>query len=385
MEHATVLILGGGVGGLVCANELSKRLDRRHRIVLMDREAYHTFSPSLLWLSVGTRKPSDFRRGLNVLERKGVEVVTAEIQRIDPERREVQAGGQEWSSEYLVVSLGAELAPHQVPGLPESGYNLYTLEGATAIRDARQQLRSGRTVVLVTRTPFKCPAAPYEETMLLEYDARKRKARGNMNFAIYTPEPGPMPVAGPAVSAGVRRLLEERGIAYFTQHTVQAVDPIKRCIHFANGAEAAYDFLIFIPPHIAPKVVQEAGLTGASGWVPVDKHTLETQYSQVYALGDVTGIPLAVGMPLPKAGVFAHGEAEVVAHNIALQLEGHHGQTTTFNGHGECFVEVGDGKASFGRGNFYAEPQPQVRLYGAGRHWHAAKVLFEKDWQRRWF
>jgi sulfide:quinone oxidoreductase len=116
----------------------------------------------------------------------------------------------------------------------------------------------------------------------------------------------------------------------------------------------------------------------------VDRHTMETQYPGVYALGDVVGIPLALGKPLPKAGVFAHGEAEVVAQNIAHSITGK-AEPARFDGHGECFIEAGDGKAGFGRGNFYAEPLPQVKLHNVGRRWHAAKVLFEKDWLRKWF
>ena len=116
----------------------------------------------------------------------------------------------------------------------------------------------------------------------------------------------------------------------------------------------------------------------------MDRYTLETRYPGVYAIGDITGIPLVIGKPLPKAGVFAHGQAEVVAHNIAVAITGK-GEARRFEGHGECFVEMGDGKAGFARGNFYAEPAPSVKMYRPGPHWHAAKVLFEKDWLRRWF
>ena len=385
MAGTTTVILGGGVGGLVTANELRKQLDRDHRIVLIDREARHVFWPDLLWLAVGTRKAEDFTRDLHVLERKGIEVVRGEVERIDPAQRKVWSNGREWTADFLVLSPGAELAPQEIPGLTEAGFNLYTLEGAAALRDARQGIRSGRVVVLIARTPFKCPAAPYEEAMLLEYDARKRKVRDSLEFAIYSPEPGPMGVAGPEVSAGVRQMVEQRGIAYYPQHQVQRVDAAGKRLHFANGEEALYDLLVYIAPHVAPRVVREAGLTGPSGWVPVDRNTLETQFSHVYAIGDVTGIPLSMGLPLPKAGVFAHGEGEVVAHNIALAAKGGRGQPRAFDGNGECFVEVGDGKAGFGRGNFYAEPRPAVKLYNPGRHWHAGKVLFEKDWLRRWF
>jgi sulfide:quinone oxidoreductase len=130
--------------------------------------------------------------------------------------------------------------------------------------------------------------------------------------------------------------------------------------------------------------VREAGLVGESGWIGVDRQTLETSFENVYAIGDVVGIPLALGKPLPKAGVFAHGEADVVAANIALAITGK-GKPQVFDGHGECFIETGDGKAGFGKGNFYAEPTPQVKLYNVGRRWHAGKVLFEKEWLRRWF
>jgi sulfide:quinone oxidoreductase len=157
-----------------------------------------------------------------------------------------------------------------------------------------------------------------------------------------------------------------------------------KALAFANGARASFDLLAYVPPHRVPKVARDAGLAGESGWIPVDRHTMETRFPGVFAIGDMTGIPLKLGKPLPKAGVFAHGEAEVVAANIARAITGK-GKAARFEGHGECFIEAGDGKAGFGSGNFYAEPTPEVKLYEVGRQWHAAKVLFEKTWMRRWF
>lgn len=120
------------------------------------------------------------------------------------------------------------------------------------------------------------------------------------------------------------------------------------------------------------------------GWIPVDRNTLDTRFPRVYAIGDVTAIPLEMGKPLPKAGVFAERQAQVVAHNIAHDVTGE-GEPASFNGHGECFIEAGDNKAGFGRGNFYAEPTPQIKLHAVSRRWHVAKVLFEKNWLRRSF
>jgi sulfide:quinone oxidoreductase len=130
--------------------------------------------------------------------------------------------------------------------------------------------------------------------------------------------------------------------------------------------------------------VRDAGLAGESGWIAVDRHTMATKHEGVYALGDVVSIPLKLGKPLPKAGVFTHYEAEVVAKNIARAITGR-GKPATFDGEGECFIETGDGKAGMGKGNFYAEPLPQVSVHPPGRRWHAGKVLFEKDFLRKWF
>ena len=384
MADSSVLILGGGVGGVVTANEVRRRLGREHRVVLVDRETAHVFSPSLLWVQVGLRDPGKISRDLSLLKKKNIEVVHGEVESIDPESKKVRVSGQNLEADFLVVSLGAQLVPEQIPGLAEAGYNLYSLDGASKMRDARKALSRGHLVVLVARTPFKCPAAPYEAAMLLDGDLRKRNLRGCVSMALYSPEPGPMGVAGPEVSARVRQLIEERGIAYFPSRQVTEVDPASKTLRFADGEQAGFDLLAYIPPHAAPPVVKSAGMTGESGWVPVDRHTLETRFPGVYAIGDITTIPLTIGSPLPKAGVFAHRQGEAVAQSIAAQVNGrdHPG---AFDGHGECFVEVGGGKAAFGRGNFYGEPVPTIKLYKPGRNWHAAKVLFEKDWFRRWF
>jgi sulfide:quinone oxidoreductase len=384
MTGKTVVVLGGGVGGLVTASELRQRLGEEHRVVLVDQGGKHVFWPSLLWLQVGLRDPESITRELASLERKGINVVRGEVKSIDPKQRTVDVNGEVLEADYLVVSLGARLAPEEVPGLAETGHNLYSLEGATAIRDIRKGLTQGSLVVLVSRTPFKCPAAPYEAAMLLDHDLRKRKVRDRVSVDLYSPEAGPMGVAGPEVSAEVRGLIEERGITYHPQHQVVRVDPATKRLFFANEVVAPFDLLVYIPPHVAPSVVREAGLTGESGWVPVDRHTLETRFPGVYAIGDVVSIPLSMGLPLPKAGVFAHHEGEAVAQTIANQINGQ-GRAGAFDGHGDCFIEVGGGRAGFGRGNFYAEPRPAFKLYKPGRHWHAGKVLLEKEWMRRWF
>lgn len=380
----TILILGGGVGGLVTANELRAKLSKEHRIVLVDRESAFVFSPSLLWLITGDRTAPKISRPLARLQRKGIELIHGDIEAIDPKQRKVIVKGQILTGDYLVIALGADLATDSVPGLSEAGHNFYSLPGAESFRNAFHNFDGGALVVLTAAPAYKCPAAPYEAAMLLEADCRKRGVRGGTQIHLYAAEPGPMGVAGPEVSKAVRQMVESKGILYHPEHQISRIDAPAHRLKFVNGVESTYDLLAYVPPHRAPRVVQDAGLISESGWISVNRNTMETAFPCVYALGDVVAIPLKMGKPLPKAGVFAHAEASVVARNIARQITGK-GKPAEFEGEGECFIETGDGKAGFGSGNFFAEPLPQVKVYPPARRWHAAKVLFEKDWLRRWF
>ena len=386
-EAKTVVILGGGVGGVVAAKVLRKSLPDQHRVIIVERERDHLFAPSLLWLMTGDRSADQIRRPLERLVKRGIEVIHGEVEQIDPGDRRIRivdgsGVGRELMSDYLVVSLGAELAPEGVPGLEDAGHSFYTLAGAESLRDVLEDFNGGRIVVLTASPAYKCPAAPYEAAMLLEAHCRKRGLGDRTEVAMYAAEAGPMGVTGPDVSAGVRQMVEDKGVSYYPGHVVREIDGPARRIIFDNGETTDFDVLAYVPPHRAPRVVRESGLVDETGWVPVDRNTLDTRFAGVYAIGDVTGIPLAMGKPLPMAGVFAEREGEAVAHNVALAITGR-GEQVFFNGHGECFVETGGGKAGFGRGDFYAEPTPQIKLYAANRRWHIGKIVFEKNWFRR--
>ena len=378
-DPKTILVLGGGIGGVATARALRKHLPPAHRIVLVDRERDHVFAPSLLWLMVGRRTASAISRPLARLARKGIEVRLGDIQRIDPDTRRVTVAGDVLSADYLVIALGAELNPDAIPGLAQAGHNFYALSGAQTFWDALQRCRAGRIVVMTAAPAYKCPAAPYEGAMLIDAWCRKQGLRDAVQIDVYAAEPAPMGVAGPEVSGAVRQLLATKGIAYHPEHQVTTVDVEKKRLTFANGAYGDFDLLAYVPPHRAPTVVRDSGLVAESGWMSVDRQTLQTQWPNVYAIGDIVSIPLALGKPLPKAGVFAHREGEVVARTIVHAITGQ-GVPTRFDGNGECFIEIGNGKAGFGGGDFYAEPKPAVTLRMPSWRWHLAKVWFEKSW-----
>jgi sulfide:quinone oxidoreductase len=251
------------------------------------------------------------------------------------------------------------------------------------VHAALEQFRGGRVVVLTAAPAYKCPAGPYETAMLVNDFLRRRGTRDS-RVEIYAAEAGPMATAGPDVSAMVRGMVEAEGVAYHPTHQIEHVDPAARTLHFTNGISANYDLLIYVPPHRAPAVVRQSGLVGESGWVTVNAQTLQTNVPGVFAIGDVISIPIPSGKALPKAGVFANRQAQVVAQNMAAEWT-QKKTARVFDGTGACFVETGSGRAGYGAGNFYASPMPEMRFHTPARWWHLGKIAYEKYWFWKWF
>lgn len=385
MSAQTIVILGGGVGGLVAANELARLLPERHRIVLVERSRRHAFAPSFLWLMTGARRTGQITRDVRTLVPRRVEIVQAEAQSIDWPRGQIATGAGAIAYDHLVIALGAELAPEAIPGLAEAAHTFYTLEGTERLQGALRAFEGGTVAVVVSALPYKCPGAPHEGAMLLADHFRRRGLRGQVDLHLFTPEPQAMPVAGPELGSAVAGMLEGRGITFHPLHKLTAVDPEARELTFDGKSSARYDLLVAIPPHRGPSFVRDAGLANEAGWVPVDRRTLATARERVYAVGDVTAIPIPgrwkpdVGLMLPKAGVFAHEQARLVARRIAAEISGR-GVSEEFCGDGYCMLEAGEDLAGFAFGNFFAEPSPDVRLRRVGRAWHLGKVLFEQWW-----
>jgi sulfide:quinone oxidoreductase len=384
MPGNTVVVLGGGTGGIVAAHRLRRELAADDRVVLVERDPVYRFAPSFLWVLTGERRPEQISRDLGCLRRRGIEVVPAEARAIDTDARRIETANGPIAYDRLVVALGAELAPGLLPGFAETALDVYTLDGAVQAGRALAAFAGGRVAVLVSRLPYKCPAAPYETALLTEALLRERELRARSSIDVYTPEPLPMPTAGPELGAAVRGLLESRGIGFHPEQAVERIESETRELVLEDGERVPFDLLLGIPPHSAPVAVRESPLAGPSGFVPVDRSTLATAVEGVFAIGDVTSIPIAEGKFLPKAGVFAHGQAEVVAKRIAAELRGRT-PTAGFDGKGACFLELGEGSAAYASGDFYAEPRPQVRMRRPGRHWHLGKVAFEHYWLWRWF
>lgn len=378
---AQIVVLGGGFGGVVAATELRNRLGKEHRIILIDKKEDHIYNPSLLWLIVDERKPEDIQKSLTGFNKKGVEYLKAVIQKIDPSTRTIETSVGEVKYDYLVISIGSELVRDIIPGYRD-GINFYCLKGAVVLREELKNFTGGKIAVVIASTPFRCPAAPYEAAMLIEAYLTKKGIRGKTDIALYTPEPMPMPVAGSTLGNAVKEFIEKRGISFHPQKKLVSME--NKELVFDDGERVKADMVPWVPTHRAPLVARDSGLVNETGWIPVDGKTMKTRFEGVYAIGDITVNKLVSGMALPKAGVFAHAQAEVVANNIAVEIN-KSGEFREFDGQGSCFLEMGNGIAGFASGNFYADPKPEVSLKSPGKIWHWGKVALEKWWLWKWF
>jgi sulfide:quinone oxidoreductase len=376
-----ILVLGGGIGGVAAANRLRRRLAKRHRVVLVNRDPLFSFAASYLWVMTGERKSAQITRPLERLKRRGIDVIIGDIEAIDPANRSATVSGKTIQADHMVVTLGADYATDAIPGLSEFGHTFATLLGARQLGSEIDTITSGRILVVTGAPIYRCPAAPYEAALLIDAHLRKRGVRDAVEIAMHSAEPMPMGVAGVNVADSVKHILASRGIDYRPSHQIVSAEAGHAV--FADGDTQQFDLLAYMPPITSPAVVAQSPLAAIGGWIEADRNTLQTGFEGVYAIGDNVQIPLSIGKPLPRAGIFAHAQGQVVADNISATINGKE-PNARFNGHGGCFIEVGDGRAGYGSGNFYAEPSPKVRVREPDRKYHLGKVIFEKDVIWRW-
>ncbi len=375
------LILGGGFGGIAAGVEL-RRLQPDHEVVLVDQTPAFAMGLRKLWDLVGTGTVAQGSRQRGLLGRHGIEFVQAEITSIDPTERSAETSAGTVSADHLIVALGGISRPDLVPGLVEHGHDVWAFAGIAAAAQALADFDGGRIVVLVAGAPYPCPPAPYECALHVDEHLRGRGLREHTDLSVVTLQPMLMPNAGRAGSDWMAEQLASRGITSRVAAKVARVEA--GLIVFEDGGDQPVDLLIVVPPHRVPEVVSESGLTGSHGWIAVDSGTLETSHPRVYAVGDVTLIPLSNGLPLPKAGVMAELQGLRVARAIAAEISGSE-PPDPFDGKGYCPVELGTGAGARVDGDWYATPEPIVTIDGPSATHAGDKADFERAHLEHWF
>lgn len=382
MAGHRIVILGAGFGGITAARELRRLLGTEHTITVIDRKSKFFMGLRKLWMLAGRANRADGERRLDLLWGQGIDVREAEITEVDARGRRVVTSAGEVPFDYLIVALGAEPRPDLIPGWSPAVFNLYDAADVERLAPAVAAFRGGTVAIGILGIPYKCPPAPYEAAMLLDDVFRRRGVRAAVTIQTFTPQPMSLPVVGPAGCAQVEGLLLSKLIGF--QPNRKTVRLEARKAYFADGETLEPDLFIAVPPHLPPAVVARSGLAVDGPWITVDPTTLRTGVEGIYAVGDVINIPLANGMPLPKAGVLAEGQAKVAAAAIAAEITGE-SRPSAYDGQGYCFIEVGGDQAAMVVGEFLAAPAPKVSVSPPTADAYAQKVAFEQSRLDKWF
>jgi len=374
-----VLILGGGFGGIATARRLKQKLDAKDEVILVDRRDHFMVGFRKTWALVGESTLEAGQRPLDSLTSLGIRIMRDPVTRIDPNGRAATMGDQIISADALVVALGAELAPEAIPGFQQYAFNVYDPNDIPRAAQALKEFQGGKLLLGIFGVPYKCPPAPYEMALLINDSLKARGIKANVE--VFSPQPMSLPILGAVGCDLIESRLADKGIIFLPNHKATAVEAGE--VLFANERRP-FDLLFGVPPHQPPAVVRESGLVDNSGWVSVKPRTLETQFPGVYAIGDVVQIGMANGKPLPKAGVFAEAMGETVADRIAATFAGQEPEVT-FKGEGGCYLEVGAGQAMMVKGQFLAEPEPEVMLTEASSKYLEEKRSFEMQRLQTWF
>lgn len=389
MPGANIAILGGGIGGVVALNTLQENLSSDHEITLIDRSPVHEFKPTYLRLLTGEREYDDLVQPLDQFAGGNVTFKQAEVTEIDPDGSTVETDDGPVEYDHLIVSLGVQYDPDAIPGI-ERAHHVYDADSARDYRATLDDFTGGDLTVGVSSLPYICPAAPVEAALLTDHYLRKRGVREDTTMRFFFPNPQPMKKAGDNVGQAAVDALESRDIAYHGNYELSEVDDDAGELRFGNGETLPFDELMATPPHASPDVVADSPLADGSGWIPVDHETLETDYENVYAIGDCAKVLIpSIDSPLPKAGVFARKQAEVVAHHVAARVKGTE-SSHRFDGVGQCFLasKYGlAGEAGMIEADFFAEggPSATINQPRMSQMWHWGKLLYEESWHKKWF
>jgi sulfide:quinone oxidoreductase len=371
-----VLVLGAGFGGLELSTTLSAEFGADLDLVLIDKAEGFVFGFSKLDVMFGREKAGEVLHPYRDVVHPGVRFVHSTIRSFDPATRRVTTDDGDFDGDVVVVALGADLDPAATPGLLDGGHEFYTVAGATALRDVIDGFAGGHVVIGVTSTPFKCPPAPSETALLMHDFLRDRGLLATSKVSLVMPLGAPIPPS-PAASEVILGAFHDLGIDWHPNLLVRGLDPGRQTAQFGDGTEMDYDLFLGVPKHRAPQVVVDAGMT-VDGWIPVDPSTLETAYPGVYAVGDVASVGT------PKAGVFAEGQARVVAARIAAQLRGAD-SSSAYDGRGVCYLQFGSDAVAKVDVTFTSGASPTGSLEGPSAELVADKVEFRTSRVARWF
>lgn len=350
-----LVILGAGTAGTMMANHLDHELNPSEwEIVIIDERKEHYYQPGYLFLPFDIYTPEDIIKPIQKFIPKKVQLLNEKIEKINAKENEVWLSkGESLHYDVLIIATGAKIAPGEIQGMQgeewyRTVFDFYTFEGALALRDKLREWEGGKLVVHITEMPVKCPVAPLEFAFLADSFFRHKKMRDKVKITYVTPLDGAF--TKPRATAALNHLLEEKNIAIESDFAIAEVDNENRKIIDYGGREIPFDLLVTVPTNKGDELMERSGLGDELNYVPTNKSTLQSMaFPDIFVLGDASNIPAS------KAGSVAHFQAEVLTKNILSYIKGEP-MKEEFDGHANCFVETGNGKALLIDFNYTHEP-----------------------------
>ena len=379
-----VVIIGAGTGGTIMAQQLNKELDSKNwSITIIDERKEHYYQPGFLFLPFDQYKPEDVVKPIKDFIPKGVDFINKSATKILPEGHQViLSNGNTLQYDILIVATGTEVAPEEIEGMQsdewgKSVFTFYTYQGAVSLRDKLRDWKGGKLVVHITEMPIKCPVAPLEFAFLADSFFKDKKMRDKVEITYVTPLSGAF--TKPKATAALEHLLHEKGIKIESDFAIESVNNENKTINDYGGKSIPFDLLITVPTNKGREVVEISGMGDDLNFIPTDKGTLQSKkYPDVFVIGDATNVPTS------KAGSVVHFEAEILTENILSYIKGKE-MTEQFDGHANCFIETGGGKALLIDFNYDHEPVTgtfpiagigPLRLLKESRFNHFGKLAF---------
>jgi sulfide:quinone oxidoreductase len=352
-----LLVLGGGTAGSMTANKLRRTLSSSDwEITVVDADDNHRYQPGYLFMPFGTYRPDQVTKSRRKALNKDVPLVYGEIDRVLPDESAVLlTDGRRLDYDVLIIATGVTPRPDQTDGMlgelwGTKVHEFYTYEGSVRLAETLKTWQGGRLVINIVEMPIKCPVAPLEFAFLADSYFKDRGIRDKVEMTYVTPLPGAFtkPIAAEAFGT----TLDEKGIAVEPDFMLMEVDNDKAALVSYDEREVPFDLLVTIPLNMGADFVARSGMGNELNLVPVDKFTQQSkEYPNVFALGDANDIPAS------KAGSVAHFEVDIFVENFMQYIAGLE-MTHRFDGHANCFIETGDGKAMLIDFNYDYEPLP---------------------------
>ena len=348
-----LVILGAGTSGTMMANHLSHKLSKEWKITIVDQYKTHYYQPGFLFLPFDIYKTKHvIKKGKKFLP-KGIRYVNQKIEQIFAEKNQIKLEHEYLEYDILIIATGTKIFPGETEGMDgkewqKSIFDFYTFEGAKALRNKLRKWEGGKMVVHITEMPIKCPVAPLEFAFLADAYFTNKGMRDKVEIEFVTPLDGAF--TKPKATAALHYLLEEKGISEVTDFNIESIDNDTKIMKDYGGKEVKFDLLVTLPTNLGDELMERSGLGDDMNFVPTNKGSLQSKANKnIFAIGDATNLPAS------KAGSVAHFEAEILTENILRYINGEE-LKEEFDGHANCFIETGHGKALLIDFNYTQEP-----------------------------